>query len=323
MTRDLDDLRAAFSEDQDGYLRLCEWATERLRSALKPAPIYYPLVDGRPKDVQSFLKKAILNNYENPKSDITDRAGVRIIVTFRSDIVEVEKVILTLFDVIERTDKSEDLDDDRLGYLGVHYLVKRRSDDETASDVPDFVFEVQIHSKAENAWAGASHRLLYKPVGGKPSVTVRRRVNRLVALVEIFDQEVDAAWKQIVEVPGYEQGAMLLPLERHFLALAAYAEFDEELSLKVLGVLRGAYTEGELGRFPELIDQYVLERHDYIKQQLSQVSPETSNPFMMQPEVIAILERLETAKERLRASWDAELPSRWLDSLSEELGRPA
>ena len=163
----------------------------------------------------------------------------------------------------------------------------------------------EIRSKAENAWAGASHRLLYKPVSGEPSLAVRRRVNRLVALVEIFDQEVDAAWKQIVEIPRYEQGAMLLPLERHFLALASYGDFDEELSLKVLGVLRRAYTAEELGRFTELIDQYVERRHEYIEGQLGQVSPEDSNPFMMQPEVIAILERLETAKERLRASWDA------------------
>ena len=323
MTQDLEQLRSAFAEAQDGYSKLCEWAKERLRLALKTAPVYYPVVDARPKDVQSFLKKAMLNDYDDPMSRITDRAGVRIVVTFKSDVPEVERVIPEVFEVIDRIDKSEDLDDDRLGYLGIHYLVKRRDDDETAAEIPDLIFEVQIHSKAESAWSGASHRLLYKPIGGKPNVSVRRRVNRLVALVEIFDQEVDAAWKQIVEMPGYEQGAMLLPLERHFLALATHGDFDEALSLKVLGVLRSAYTAEELERFTELIDQYVERRHEYIEAQLRQVSPEDSNPFMMQPEVIAILERLETAKERLRASWDAELPPRWLDSLSEELGRPA
>ena len=57
--------------------------------------------------------------------EITDRAGIRIVVTFKSDVSEVEKMIPDVFEVIDQTDKSEDLDDDRLGYLGIHYLVRR------------------------------------------------------------------------------------------------------------------------------------------------------------------------------------------------------
>jgi hypothetical protein len=41
-----------------------------------------------------------------------------------------------------------------------------------------------------------------------------------------------------------------------------------------------------------------------------------------QPEALAILERLERKKERLRAVWDAKLPAQLLTTLSEELGRP-
>src|ERR1700733_1036195 len=155
MTQDLEQLRTAFVEDEAACVRLCEWAKDRLRIALKTVPVYYPVVDGRSKDVQSFLKKAMLYELEDPESEIKDRVGVRVIVTFKSDVAEVEKVIRDTFHFISRTDKSEGLEDDRLGYLGIHYMVKRRADDTSADEISDSAFEVQIHSKAENAWAGA------------------------------------------------------------------------------------------------------------------------------------------------------------------------
>jgi len=321
---DLDEVRAAFVADEERYERLCQWAKQRLEERLKGSSVYTPTVTGRSKDLISFLRKAMRKGYNNPLAEITDRVGVRVLVTFKQDVALVEKLIKTSFAVRERIDKSEELDDNELGYLGIHYLVTPTEDDsEALPDLAGMLLEIQIHTRAENAWAMASHRILYKPVGGAPHKSVRRRINRLVALVELFDQELVGSWDQMMKTPSYQQGAMLLPLEEQYLALCQDGDFDEGLSLEILGVVRRAYSDEELERFPALIREFVEGHRDYILAHLGAATRESAHPLLFQPESIAILERLETAKERLRATWDASLPARWLDSLSEELGRPA
>jgi ppGpp synthetase/RelA/SpoT-type nucleotidyltranferase len=320
---DLENVRAEFLSDEQFYADLCRWASDKIDAGLKHTAVYAPVVDGRPKDLLSYLKKVMRKGYDDPLRQITDRAGLRIVVTFPQDVPDVESVITDLFTSIERIDKAEGLEDDQLGYLGIHHLVISKEDDDEARRFAGITFEVQIHTRAQNAWASASHRLLYKPPTGAVERGVRRRVNRLVALVELFDQEVRESWNEIVSTPGYEQGAMLIPLEREYVRVSDVVEFDEALSLVILAAVRNAYTESELERFGDLIHEYMARRSDYLRQQMDANPPESSSPILFQPEVIAILERLETAAERLRVAWDAQLPAKWLDSLSEELGRPA
>jgi ppGpp synthetase/RelA/SpoT-type nucleotidyltranferase len=286
-------------------------------------PCTGPVVDGRPKDLLSYLKKVMRKDYADPFGEITDRAGLRVVVTFPQDVEDVERVVEDLFISVERIDKAEGLEDNQLGYLGIHHLVRPKEDDPGAERFVGIVFEVQIHTRAQNAWASASHRLLYKPPTGTVDRRVGRRVNRLVALVELFDQEVKESWDEIVKMRGYEQGAMLIPLEREYVRLSNVLGFDETLSLKILRVVRDAYTASELEHFSDLIGDFVTRRGDYLRGQMNATPRELANPILFQPEVIAILERLETAAEALRVAWDAQLPAKWLDSLSEELGRPA
>jgi ppGpp synthetase/RelA/SpoT-type nucleotidyltranferase len=214
------EIRAAFLADQEKYERLCNWAKDRLTVALLGTRTYSPTVTGRAKDIVSFLRKIMRKSYDDPMTQITDRAGVRVLVTFKQDIAIVEAIIRDLFSILERTDMAARLDEDQLGYLGIHYVVTPKEDDDRVDhDLLGLAFEVQIHSRAESAWAMASHRILYKPIGGTPSRSIERRINRLVALVELFDQELTDSWQQIVSTPRYQQGAMLFPLEQQYLTL--------------------------------------------------------------------------------------------------------
>jgi ppGpp synthetase/RelA/SpoT-type nucleotidyltranferase len=319
----LDELSSSFRADADRYRRLCHWVESRIRDDLSVTTVYSPVVEARPKDLASYLKKALRKGYENPEVEIKDRAGARVIIPISEDRETVERVIADRFHVLERIDKAAELGDDQLGYLGIHFLVTPKSEDLSAEvdDLAGLVCEIQIHTIVEHAWAAVSHRLLYKPAGGGPSRTVSRRINRLVALVELFDQEVASAWETIVREPGYMQGAMLVPLEAEFLEMSSES-FDEALSLEVLGVVAEAYSADELGRFGDLISEFVRSRRQYISAVLENSPRESSNPLLHQPEALAILERLERKKERLRAVWDAKLPAQLLTTLSEELGRP-
>ena len=326
MSVDLTAARAGYLVNSERYERLCEWAAFCLKKGLRKTSVYYPTVTSRSKTLRSFLRKAVRDKLDDPLMQIRDRAGVRVVVVFQRDVAEVERVISKLFDFnpADRKDKSQELDADQMGYLGIHYFAGRAEDfDEGDVDLVGLEFEIQIHTAAEDAWALASHRITYKPAGEPPSGAIKRRVNRLVALVELFDQEVETAWRDIVETPGYEQGAMLAPLEEIYLTLVDDPEFDEMLSLDILGVVRDAYTADEIARFRQLMSDFVESHREFIQAQWGNTTPEDAHPLLFQPEALAILERLHSAKEKLRARWDAHLDPRLLTTLSEELGRPA
>jgi ppGpp synthetase/RelA/SpoT-type nucleotidyltranferase len=320
----MDELREAYQREFRRYERLGEWVSELIKPALKEAHVYVPFVEARPKDVPGFLKKAFRKGYDDPMAEITDKSGVRVVVALKSDVAVVERIIDALFQVEERIDKEAELAPDTLGYLGVHFLVRPKAhtlqrDD---LDLDGLICEIQIHTRAQNAWATVSHPLLYKPAGQAPPPPIARRVNRLVALVELFDNEVAEARRSVMAEPGYRQGAMLQPLEKEYFQFAR-ADYDEDLSMNVLAVVAGAYTSDELERFPALIADFVQQNREYIAHIYANASPESAYPLLFQPEALAVLERLQNAKAMLRAVWDETLPSRALDRLSEELGRPA
>lgn len=319
---DLAELRAAYRSEFGRYERLARWVEDRLLAALVSTEVMQPEVKGRAKDVPSFLKKALRPEYTDPLRQITDKAGVRVLLCLVDEVALVEDLIHASFEVLEHQNKADQLEPDRLGYLGVHFLVTPRGDDLTSDDLDleGAICEIQIHTRAQNAWSSVNHRLVYKP-GKDPAPAVKRRINRLVALVELFDAEVAAAREAVLNDSDYRQSAMLQTLEREFMHIAR-RDFDPRLSLLVLDALKDAYREDELASFDALITDFMRSRRSYLTRILDETDPEIS-PMLFQPEAIAVLERLEHAKERLRAAWDGSLPPRLLDSLSEELGRPA
>lgn len=85
------------------------------------------------------------------------------------------------------------MDVHELGYLGLHFLILPRTQD-LASDeffLEERICELQVHTIAQSAWAMNDHSAFYK-AGGAANPRLRRRMNRLIALVELFDDEMRA-----------------------------------------------------------------------------------------------------------------------------------
>ena len=78
----------------------------------------------RAKDIESFKEKIKDPKYTNPKEQITDLAGIRIICYVESDIPKICKVIEDNFDIDPENsgDKSKLLGTDKVGYKSVHYV---------------------------------------------------------------------------------------------------------------------------------------------------------------------------------------------------------
>ncbi|MHC4604763.1 MAG: GTP pyrophosphokinase, partial [Planctomycetota bacterium] len=102
--------------------------------------------------------KVAVKKIEEPFKDIKDFVGLRVVCLFLSDLDRVEKVLDDTFEVIGRKDKTNDIGKDVFGYMGRHFIVKLKE----AKETNDMLFEIQVRTIAQDAWASVSHYLDYK-----------------------------------------------------------------------------------------------------------------------------------------------------------------
>ncbi|MGH9045182.1 MAG: GTP pyrophosphokinase [Acidimicrobiales bacterium] len=239
---DLDALRQRYLTERPAYAALAEDVAGCLRAATRRSGLICE-VEGRAKDVASFLKKALRKEYASPGDDIHDKATARVVTVYESQVEEVEDLVRELFVVHHHEDKRHSLAPDTLSYLGVHFEVSLSPDVAGAAGAEGRLCEIQVHTRAHNLWATVSHELLYKPAQAPPG-EVTRSIYRLMALLELFDGEVARGRQQIQDHPGYEEARMLDTLERQFYALAGrHAEI--ELSRRLVSALAPALSSEE------------------------------------------------------------------------------
>ena len=173
-----------------------------LREALRADDIKAASIEARAKDEESFGSKASKPSesdpeqpkYPNPLLDITDLAGVRVITFFPKTAEAAGELVQREFDVVETSDKAALLDDDRLGYKSVHFLVRlarRRLSLPEYGRYKDLICELQIRTVLQHAWAEIEHDIQYKTASTIPS-QVRKRFTSLAGLLEIADREFQA-----------------------------------------------------------------------------------------------------------------------------------
>ncbi len=158
-----------------------------------------PQIEGRVKDRKSCIDKferKYLDGFEsnvsidNIKDKITDFVGIRIICYYEDEIEKIEKIIRENFEVLEKTDKTQELkNSNTFGYKGVHLDVKLSSEriklDEYKT-VSQFPVEIQIRTIIQHAWSSLDHKIIYK---NERSPEITRAAERLAALFEIADSE--------------------------------------------------------------------------------------------------------------------------------------
>jgi ppGpp synthetase/RelA/SpoT-type nucleotidyltranferase len=162
--------------------------------------------DSRAKTVESFREKIARpgKEYSDPLTDVTDLAGIRVVLHSLADVERVGRIIATEFEV-DRTrsvNKAEQLDPDRFGYLSQHYIVKLTAARAGLSDwkgLKDRWAEIQIRTTLQHAWAVIQHSLDYKNSIDVPQ-QLRRRLFRVSALLELADEELDALGAEIARI---------------------------------------------------------------------------------------------------------------------------
>lgn len=187
---------------------------EHLRDVLDRESVKGIQFESRTKSAKSVVDKAVKVDatgqfkYVDPKAEITDLVGVRVIVPSATDLDAVAALVERNYAVAEQQQRGLGDDDSGIpGYRGLHFLVRLHEDDraaQTFAEFGDMIVEVQIRTILQHAWASLQHDMMYKSVKSPPRA-VARRLTALAGLLELADRE-------FVEVRAEYQGATTAPV---------------------------------------------------------------------------------------------------------------
>lgn len=207
-TKKIDDAVAWYQEERKKYKRFSLKMELLLKEILDEQGITYYEISSRCKDVKSFKEKVEKKGYENPKDEIFDFSGIRVITYVESEVNKVSEVIDNEFYIIEEhsVDKTKELNDDQFGYRSVHYVAKLNDE---RSELPEYnkyqniPFEIQVRTLLQHAWAEIEHDRSYKLKEKLPeTLELKRRFHLLAANLELADREFD---KIVYDIEHYTQ----------------------------------------------------------------------------------------------------------------------
>jgi ppGpp synthetase/RelA/SpoT-type nucleotidyltranferase len=298
----------AYESERPDYEELATLLGRSVRNALDARGME-TVVLWRAKETMSFAKKALREGYSDPMREIGDKAGVRVIVHYLDDVGIVEKAVGTLCDIHAREEKLDAMAYDQLGYLGVHLQVQPNAELAAQAEngrVGNLQAELQIHTKAQSAWAVVSHRLLYKTPLGLPD-RIKRGITRLVALVELFDGEVQR-FRQVIEGdPDFKEMTVTSTLDDHIIRYTARRP-DRALSALCVPTLVRLYDLEPDQVVPDRIEPFLAANAAKLSELYARYRDDSrANPLLFQPEALLIFERLENDPDHLRDAWPASV----------------
>ena len=122
--------------------------------------------------------------------DITDILGCRIVCFLADEIDKIGQRIEERF-LIDRentSDKRALIQEDRFGYLSLHYICSLPFGDKWQDEICGKKFEIQIKTVLQHAWSVIHHDIGYKSDFGVPRA-ISRQFARLAGLLELADDE--------------------------------------------------------------------------------------------------------------------------------------
>lgn len=315
---DLEALAQDYERERPQYAQLKDTLTAAIRECLLDAGINHS-ISARVKEYSSLARKAIRKGWPDPLRRSPDLVGIRVITSFSRLKDPIVRALEQRFVVTGDDDKVARYGTTEFRYLGRHMQVSFAAGDALDPALVGREAELQLHTHAESAWADASHDLTYKAALDLPDA-LQRRVNRLLALVELFDGEMGGAHDELVAVPGFPVARMLQVLERVFLPLA-HRDFDNQLSTLVLDAITPAYASADLAQYDVLLDRFGAAASAKLRSLYTRWTADPfAHPLLFQPEAIALFERLQHNPVGLRDAWADVFPPELLDQLAELWG---
>ncbi|MFI2764884.1 hypothetical protein ACH5A3_39650 [Streptomyces echinatus] len=283
-------------------------------------------VTARAKEVSSFHTKVYRKGYTDPWKQITDKAGVRVVVPHRGLLDPALDEIKKCLDVVEvQDDRLTPGQEDRLRYPRLHIQALMVGNEADPDGTP-YECEIQLRTEAVDLWSRMSHKLLYKP-GVAPPADVSRSLYRLIALVELFDLEVERGVEAMAQHPELVRSNQLLDVAEQVYRTFTDHPYSTEMSHDVIDVLSGTIDDADA--YGEQLTQFAERFRERIERAYTDYGPASAHflkhgryLLASQPESLIIFERLSNnARYRLRSAWDAgELPDNMLTDMAQAWG---
>lgn len=290
-----EDVAAVYRASEEA-LQLARAAYERTVRSIVGTQVSDLIVSSRVKDIRSLVVKARGGASGRTWESITDKIGIRVVASTKSDVRAVDKAILSgPWQILEREVKTGDPNE--LYYAGTHFLVDSGHFKDSC-DHP-LVAEIQIRTRAQDAWSVVSHKLLYKGLVVPPA-RMRRVVARLTVLMEMFDDDVHRMFRKRQRSPEYRPARFLEHLDGLYGTLVGdFAMPPADLDLAK--VLLALYPNDELSSVAQHVDDFVESKRVRLETLLAQRSPrrteylDSRDWLFNLPEVLALFERAEVA----------------------------
>lgn len=314
----VEDVLKQWEVDEPKYAELGKAVVQSLKNAIFEGEMYAEITF-RPKDIISTIKKLKKKNEKEDYSyeNLTDLLGVRVICHYKEDVPKIHAIIDSLFKTKSFDDKSSNLSHDVFTYTSYHYdLVYEKHPD---SRLNTLIFELQLRTINQHAWACTAHELSYKQDIELPHI-YKRRVHRLLALYEIADDELSAVNNFIASHSDFSLFNCFKKLEKKFYRLAKIT-FDREESVIVLKKIISFLSISELNAFISEFDKFVEENSIKIESVfLEYKTVSTYSYLILQPETIFIWFLLEKCEYQLKENWSNHFPTEDLQIIENAWG---
>lgn len=250
------------------------------------------VLSGRVKTARSLIRKARADP-TSPRTwtSIQDKVGLRLICSTKEDVRQADRLIQGgSWAIVERSVKKGK--QNQLFYPGIHFILSDASVQDDQGE--EILVEVQLRTRAQDAWSVVSHKLLYKGLV-QPPKKMQRVINRLTVLVELFDDEVQRMVRKRRNLPMYRPALALEALEHEYEELTG--EVTPEASDVVLvNLLLSAYGTDEI-HFEALVRDFCQTNEEKLQLLLQEHAPDSTSYvdsrdwLYSQPEILAVLER--------------------------------
>lgn len=201
--------------------------------------------------------------------------------------------------------KKDTLDFKTLDYISNHYdacIKTKVKQFRKHHQLKDLIFEIQVRTLNQHAWANTAHSLSYKQEADIPPILMRK-VYRLLSLYEIADDEFSAVNKALIEQPDNLVYTLLRKLESKIYKYAQ-VDFDRESALYAIrAVLRYLTTKQIQTTFKE-IEEFIKSNESKIQRIFEDNKPRYFEvPFLTQPEIFLIWFCLEKFPFSISDNW--------------------
>ena len=318
---DIKQIAEEWKVDEPKYKELGGLVSSFLKTTITECEIL-PEISARTKELLSIVKKIKKKRREKGREDysfqdLNDKLGVRIICTFQEEMETIDKYLDKYFVIKKAERKKETLDVKTLDYISNHYdacikpSIKQFS---KHTHLQNLVFEIQVRTLNQHAWANTAHSLSYKQEADIPP-SLMRKVYRLLSLYEIADDEFSAVNVALIKHPDNRVYTLLKKLESKFYRYAQ-VDYDRETSLFSIRIVLGYLSEEEVQIVFKELETFIKTNEEKIQRIFEENKDRYFEiPFLTQPEIFLIWFCLEKFSYSLTDNWVDDFDSDELEQI--------